>query len=174
MQQLVISTLGKDHPGIVNRFTETMAEYQVNIGDSRMVSLCGQFAMIMLVQVSEDKLDEFRHDLPGICDEMGLSVTVGVGGKEVEVEGDGIPYRIRTYAMDQLGLVHRISHVLHGYGANIVQLDTHLGHGPHTGTPLFSMDMVVIIPSDVRLKTVREKLEGLSEELNCDLDIDRA
>ena len=139
-----------------------------------MVNFAGQFAMILLVEVGDERAEELSRDLPGIGKEMGLAVTIA-SGSERESDGvSGVPYRIRTYAMDQLGLVHRITHLLHGYNGNIEQLDTHLAHGAHGGTPLFSMEMVVTIPAEVRLKTVRDELEQLCEELNCDLDIDRA
>ena len=46
---LVISALGKDHPGIVNTLTKTILNHGCNIVDSRMTVLGGEFAIIMLI-----------------------------------------------------------------------------------------------------------------------------
>ena len=173
MKQLVISALGTDRPGLVDRLTEALADARANVADSRMVNLRGRFAIMMLVEVADDRVDDLRDRLPRVAESIGL--TAFLADADADDRGRaGVPYRIRTYAMDQVGLVHRISHVLSDLNVNIEDLTTRLEHGPHTGTPLFSMDMVVTVPGDVPLRDVRGRLERLCSELNCDLDIDRA
>lgn len=171
MQQIVITAVGQDTRGLVNRLTEQLADYQTNIADSRMVNLAGQFAIVMLIEAPDSQAEALRQRLPEQVGALGLTLTTAPvrepGAKA------GVPYRIRTYAMDQAGIVHRISHVLAEHGVNIEDLTTRLDHGPHTGTPLFSMDLVVTVPTDVPLKDVRDSLEKLCAEMNCDLDIDR-
>jgi glycine cleavage system transcriptional repressor len=180
MQQLVLSALGPDRPGIVDRLTEALRGYSANLADSRMVNLRGQFAIVVLIELPDDQLHPLCEHLPDIGQQIGLliqasPITTGAAGVTSATSGGGgVPYRIRTYAMDQAGLVHRITHVLHTAGVNIEELDTRLEHGPHTGTPLFSMDMVVTVPAGVPLKKLRSELEALCDELNCDLDIDPA
>lgn len=173
MQHTVITAVGSDRPGIVDQLTEALAGLRANIADSRMSNLAGQFAIVMLLEVPDDAMAALRRALPPSGRSMGLAITVapapGDAGRR-----PGVPYRVRTYAMDQAGLVHRFTHLLHARNVNIEQLDTRLEHGAHTGTPLFSMDMVITVPEDVKLKELRDQLETLSAELNCDLDIDRA
>jgi len=172
MQDLVVSAIGPDHPGLVDRLTEAIGRYNCNIADSRMVNLHGQFAIIMRLQVPDANASDLREQLPGLIEGIGLrAVTAPVEGRG---SPPGVPYRIRTYAMDQAGIVHRIAHALGERRVNIEDMTSRLEHGPHTGTPLFSMDMVVTIPPEVRLQDVRTALEALCAELNCDLDIDRA
>ncbi len=173
MQQLVLTAVGPDHPGIVDSLTEALSNFGVNIADSRMTNLAGQFAIMMLLEVGDDQADALTHKLPGKAQAMGLTATLATTSDQPTRVG-GVPYRVRTYAMDQAGLVHRFTHLLHTHQVNIEQLDTRLEHGAHTGTPLFSMDMIVTVPREVKLKDLRDQLEQLSAELNCDLDIDRA
>ena len=173
MKQLVISAIGTDRPGLVDRLTEALAGYHANIADSRMVNLRGRFAIIMLAEVTDDRVDELRQRLPAVAESIGLTAFVA-DADSGDATIPGVPYRIRTYAMDQVGLVHQITHALSELNVNIEDLTTRLEHGPHTGTPLFSMEMVVTVPTDVPLKQMRQNLETLCAELNCDLDIDRA
>jgi glycine cleavage system transcriptional repressor len=176
MPQLVVSAVGHDHPGLVDQLTELLSRYHANIADSRMVNLHGQFAVVMLIDIPEPHVASIQQELPVEAEKLGLTATIAATGAAGDrgTPSPGVPLRIRTFAMDQAGLVHRIAHALHQHGVNIEDLTTKLEHGPHSGTPLFSMDMVVTVPAEVPLKKVREALEALCADLNCDLDIDRA
>jgi len=172
MQQLVVSAIGPDHPGLVDQLTQALARFDCNIADARMVNLHGQFAIVMRLQIPDASAQTLEQQLPGIVEPLGLSALIAPAGDQPAQPG--VPYRVRTYAMDQAGIVHRIAHALGQRNINIEDMTTTLEHGPHTGTPLFSMDMIVTMPPNVKLQDVRTDLEALCAELNCDLDIDRA
>lgn len=180
MKELVISAVGPDRPGIVDQFTELLAGYDANIADSRMVNLRGQFAITMLVEVPAIHAEAMLRDLPdAAAAESSLLLVVRAADDSEEAETEfaevsGMPYRVQVYAMDQVGLVHRITHALHLHRCNIEELNTSLHHGPHTGTPLFNIDMTVTVPQAVPLRTLKAHLEKLCDELNCDLDIEPA
>lgn len=173
MLQLVITAVGPDRPGLVDHLTRELGKFDCNIADSRMVNLRGQFAIVMLVQMPDDQAPPLRQALAQAGAQVGLRIDLAEARQQADVRA-GVPYRIRTYAMDQAGLVHQISHLLHEHEVNIEDLTTRLEHGPHTGTPLFSMDMIVTVPPHIRLASVRADLEALCARLNCDLDIDPA
>lgn len=175
MASLVLTAVADDRAGLVDQLTQLLADQRANVADSRMIHLAGRFAIVMLIQIADDHADVLKQNLPPAAAKLGLTLTVNdahAAGSSL-LPGAGVPYRIRTYAMDQVGLVHRITHVLASHQINIEDLSTRLEHGPHTGTPLFSMDMIVTIPPQVPLKQIRTELEQLCAELNCDLDIDR-
>jgi glycine cleavage system transcriptional repressor len=175
MQQLVISAVGPDRPGLVDHLAQVISDCGGNIADSRMVNLGGQFAMVMEVEIPEDNVPDARERIPDSGRSIGMTVTVCLapaGGGETVTPG--VPYRIRTYSMDQQGIVHRITHQLHRRGVNIEELQTRLEHAAHSGAPLFGMDMVVTVPQSVSLKDLRDDLESLCDEMNCDLDIQGA
>jgi len=46
---LVITALGEDKPGIVDKLSQTVAECGCNVVDSRMTVLGGEFAVIQLI-----------------------------------------------------------------------------------------------------------------------------
>lgn len=173
MQKLTITASGPDRAGLVDELTEALIQQGANIADSRMINLRGRFAVLMLVEVPEERAREACRDLAAAAESVGLAATVQVLDEPTPPPAPAVPYRIRTYAMDQVGLVHKITHALHVMNVNIEELNTKLEHAPHTGAPLFSMDMVVSVPQDVTLDRVRQELEQLCAELNCDLDIDQ-
>ena len=56
----------------------------------------------------------------------------------------------------------------------VVELQTRLESAPFMGTPIFTMTLVMLVPSEVSVKTLRRNLEELAGTLNCDLDLDPA
>ncbi len=57
--QMVITALGADRPGIVDELSQVLYSQNLNIEDSRMSSLGGAFAILLLVTGSKQAIDEF-------------------------------------------------------------------------------------------------------------------
>lgn len=175
MKELVITAVGPDKPGLVRRLTAPLYEAGANLADSRMVNLRGQFAVILLAELPPRATEPLQERLLSVAQELGLTLTF----TEHEALEDkwpttvGVPYRLRTYAMDQPGLVHRITDLLHRHGVNVEELETRSQPRPETGAPLFSMELVMTVPATVSIKRLRNELEILCEELNCDLEVQK-
>jgi glycine cleavage system transcriptional repressor len=174
MALLVITAIGPDRPGLVGKFTGLLLEGRVNLADSRMVNLRGQFALIALVEGEEHALEAMRGSLPGAVKELGLSVAFSGEAREVSSPGKskGIPYRMKTYSTDRPGLVHRITEVLGRYGLNIEDLETRLETAPFAGTTVATVEIRLHIPPTVKVKRLREELEALADDLNYDFDLE--
>ena len=54
------------------------------------------------------------------------------------------------------------------------ELVTRLESAPFMGTPVFTMEILMLVPKEVKVKNLRQALEKLGEALNCDVDIDPA
>ena len=171
--EIVITAVGPDRPGLVDELTGALHERRANIADSRMVNLRGRFAVILLVELPDESVDAMRGDLPQIGDRIGLDISIAPQTASADAI-NGIPYRLRTYAMDQPGIVHSITHVLHAQGVNIEELQTRLEPGSVSGTPLFTMELRMVVPTGVQFPTLRRELETLCDRLNCDVDLEPA
>ena len=57
--ELVITALGEDRPGIVDELSSVLSKKQLNIEDSRMSVLGGEFAILMLVSGASNSIDAF-------------------------------------------------------------------------------------------------------------------
>lgn len=173
MKELVITAVGPDRPGLVGQLTAPLYEASANLADSRMVNLRGQFAVILLAEVPTRATELLQAQLLTVAEQLGLTLTFC----EHDAQEDkwpttvGLPFRLRTYAMDQPGLVHRITDLLRRHGVNVEELQTRSQPRPQTGAPLFSMDVLMTVPPTIPIKLLRNELENLCEELNCDLDI---
>lgn len=174
MAEIVITAVGPDRPGLVNDLSGYLLDAGGNIADSRMVNLRGQFAVLLLVEANDAEAANIRRGVVAAGARFGLHVTLGPDAPPAGRLDSGVPFRLRTYAMDQPGIVHRLTHLLHRRGVNIEELQTRLQPGSYTGTPLFTMEMRLTVPTSVPVKQLRTELEELCGSLNCDVDLDPA
>lgn len=173
MKELVITAVGPDRPGLVGQLTAPLYEASANVADSRMVNLRGQFAVILLAEVPERGVEPLQAQLLSVAEQLGLTLTFCQHDAQEDKWPTtvGVPFRLRTYAMDQPGLVHRITELLHRHGVNVEELQTRSQPRPQTGAPLFSMDLLMTVPPTIPIRRLRSELQTLCEELNCDVEI---
>jgi glycine cleavage system transcriptional repressor len=137
-----------------------------------MVNLRGHFAFLALVEGSDDVLEKVKSRLREAAPKMGLTLEFSSAAKTAPREG--VPFRLKTYSMDQPGIVHKITSYLHEQGINIEELETSLESAPFMGTPVYNLEIVMLVPKGKNVKTLRRALEELGDTLNCDVDIDPA
>ncbi|HWL84592.1 MAG TPA: ACT domain-containing protein [Polyangiaceae bacterium] len=171
-EELVITAVGPDRPGIASEFSGHIHATGANLADSRMINLRGRFALVALVLGSHEILETTRRALTDAARTMGLRIEFS--SAEKTAPRGGVPFRLRSYSMDQPGIVHKLTRYLHEQSVNIEELETRLESAPFMGTPVFTMTLVMLVPSDVSVKTLRKNLEELGGSLNCDIDLDPA
>jgi glycine cleavage system transcriptional repressor len=172
MSQLVITAIGPDRSGIASDFTGHVHQAGANLADSRMVNLRGHFALLALVEGAPDVLETVKRRLREAGPSLGLTFEFSAAPKADL--GKGVPFRLKTYSMDQPGIVHKITTFLREQGINVEELVTRLESAPFMGTPVFTMEVVMLVPSATKVKALRRSLEELGDSLNCDIDIDPA
>lgn len=171
MQQWIVNAIGPDRPGIVGEFTGHLHSAGANVLDSRMVNLRGQFAIIVLFELPDDAATALRQSLPQLGQRTGLHVSL-VETRPAAPAIKGLPFKLKTYSMDQPGIVHRISEVLRQRGVNIEDLATRQESAAFMGTPLFLMEMKITVPPAVPIHELRVALQSLCDSLNCDMDFE--
>jgi glycine cleavage system transcriptional repressor len=173
MQQLIVNAIGPDRPGLVGQFTGHLHAAGANVLDSRMVNLRGQFALILLLEAADDAVAKLRQSLPGFAEKLDLRVTL-TDARPPAAPVKGIPFKLKTYSLDQPGIIHRVSDLLREHGVNIEDLSARQESAPFDGTPLFLMEMRLTIPANVSIPVVRSKVQSLCDTLNCDVDFEPA
>ncbi len=173
--ELVITAVGPDRPGIASDFSGEVVAAGANLADTRMINLRGQFALIALVEGTATALADVKNRLTDAAPRFGLSVSFAAPmSREAATQREGVPFRLKTYSMDQPGIVHRITTYLREQGVNVEELVTRLESAPFMGTPVFTMEILMLVPKSANVKGLRKGLEDLGDQLNCDVDIDPA
>jgi glycine cleavage system transcriptional repressor len=172
--ELVITAVGPDRPGIASDVTGYIHAAGANLADTRMVNLRGQFALLALVEGSPEVLEEVKKRLNEASSKIQLTIDFSGASPKSSAVREGVPFKLKTYSMDQPGIVHRITSYLRDQGVNVEELETRLESAPFMGTPVFTMEILMVVPKKVSVKTLRSALETLGDELNCDIDLDPA
>jgi glycine cleavage system transcriptional repressor len=170
----ILTAIGSDRPGLVDEVSQFIFDAGGNIEDSRMVNLRGQFAMMVLFSATDDRIEQLRGKLGTLNEQTHLTTALHAGGSGMSLSASSksLPYRLTATAIDQSGLVHRISHALRESGVNIESLESHLAAAPYTGAPMFEMELLLTLPPSTPIKALRTQLGQLCDELNIDWQLE--
>ena len=166
-QFLVISALGNDRPGIVNKLTAPITDSVCNIVDSRMTILGGEFAILMLVEGPWNAISKLEDSLPALGEKLDLTII----SKRTEQESDKqdvMPYEVNVVALDHPGIVNQLAGFFSSRQINIHDLYTDSYRAAHTGTQMFSANMTVHIPANVSIVQLRDEFLDFCDSMNLD------
>jgi glycine cleavage system transcriptional repressor len=166
-EQLVITALGADRPGIVGELTNTLNANQLNIEDSRMSILGGEFAILMLVGGSSESIENITKKTDELEKQLNMRLLV----KPTTSKSDDVvlaPYNVEVVSIDHPGIVNEIANFFSSRKINIVDLDTSRYPAAHTGTPMFALHMVIGVPPEQSITALRDEFITMCDELNLD------
>ena len=166
---LVVTVIGNDRPGIVERLSDVVLAAGANWEESRMARLAGKFAGILRISVETANADSLAAGLRGLTND-GLTIVV-----ESSVEAS--PETFRTVRLDLVGndhpgIIRDISRVLAQHHVNIEELETGVSGAPMTGEQLFRARVQLRLPATVTTEWLRGRLESLAGELMVDVTLD--
>src|SRR5262245_22323357 len=167
---LVVTVIGNDRPGIVERLSDVVLAAEANWEESRMARLAGKFAGILRISVEAAKADGLAAGLRALTSD-GLNVVV-------ESRGEAPTEAFRTVQLelvgnDRPGIIRDIARVLAQNQVNIEELETGVSGAPMTGEQLFRARADLRLPASVTTEWLRERLEALAGELMVDIALDQ-
>ena len=168
---LVISALGKDHPGIVKDLSKKILDEGCNITDSRMTVLGGEFAILLLIEGPWNTLAKLESAVPELQNDLGLTIICKRTEGRVP-SSNQLPYLVEVVSMDHPGIVNQLAEFFSGRNINIEDMTTSSYSAAHTGTPMFSVHLSVGIPSDTQIAVLREEFMDYCDALNLDAVIE--
>ncbi len=165
---LVVTIIGNDRPGIVERLSEVVLAAGANWEESRMAQLAGKFAGILHINVTPANAVTLTSDLRAMSSD-GLTIVVESSG--TPADGASRTVRLELVGNDHPGIVRDISRVLAQYQVNIEELETGVSGAPMSGERLFRARAQLRLPAAVSTESLRERLEALAGELMVDLTL---
>jgi len=164
---LVLTAIGEDRPGLVDELSSVLLDADLNIEDSRMSVLGGEFAIILLISGFPDALNNIQQQQARLEQTLNLSLLLKATQQRPS-ESNLVPYSIKVVGMDNPGIVHRLTRFLSEHKINIEDLETESYPAPHTGTPMFAVYMTVDIPVELATSKLRDDFIELCDEQNLD------
>jgi glycine cleavage system transcriptional repressor len=165
--QLVLAALGEDKTGLIDELSRSIMHSGCTISDSRMVVLDGDFALLLQVAGNWNNIAKLENQLPGIETRLGLTITAH-RPVDREKSKDQLPYAVDVVALDQPGIVHNLARFFSQRQINIQEMVTTGYPAAHSGTPMFSVHMIIEISASVQIATLREDFMEFCDQLNLD------
>ena len=177
-QWFALSAIGRDRPGIVADLSELIYECDCNLEDSSMTILGSEFAVLLLLT---GEGEDIAQRLSGACKRLEWEKRLTVFFRPLE--GEPVPYRTSHHAtafslqivgVDKAGIVAKVARCLADHHVNINQMLTQSRPEPGTGTPIYTMRIVMEVPEGVDEQALRERLDAIARSLHVELALERA
>lgn len=166
---LVMTVIGQDRPGLVERVAGIVADQGGNWLESRMSRMGGQFAGILRVQIAAEQEAALTHSLKCLEAE-GLSLVIH-SDRPQPGESERAFTCLEIVGQDRPGIVHQISHALAAHGVNVEELHTECGSAAMSGETLFKAVAKLKIPVTCHLADLKRELEQIAEDLIVDVTL---
>jgi glycine cleavage system transcriptional repressor len=176
-QWFALSAIGRDRPGIVADLAELIYECDCNLEDSSMTILGSEFAVLLLLTGESPDIAE---RLSSACKRLEWEKRLTVFFRPLEAEPipysashNASRYALQAIGADKAGIVAKLSRSLADQRINVVQMQTQTRREPESGTPIFTVQLVMDVPGDVDEQALRERLERVAGELCVDVTLER-
>lgn len=168
MATLILSVIGSDKPGLTQALAGAVLAAGGNWLESHLSQLGGLYVGSVLVELDPDGVDKLRAAVSAV-DAHGLEVRIAPAAEGAKVDGDAVT--LSLVGQDRLGIVHQVTALLSGLGANIEAFETRISLEAHSGAPLFHMDARLRLPAGLQAEDVQAALEQISAEIMVDISL---
>lgn len=165
MKSLVITLIGEDKTGIVDRVAKAVRSHQGNWLGSRFSHMAGQFAGFLEVTVPIDNAQDLIQALRQI-DGLHIHAVDTQSQQEQKLE-------IANFSIignDKSGIVNDITSVLQQFNVNILEFDSKCESAPNWGNLMFQAAFKVAIPENLELDDIQAALEDIANDLVVDIE----
>jgi glycine cleavage system transcriptional repressor len=168
VNEVAVTAVGADRPGIVAALTGVLLEIGGNLEDARAALLRGSFATVLAVAVPDDVGPrEVEAALRPVADELGLGIWVGPA--EPRRAGEPPPRCVLSvYGADHPGIVHGFARALADRSANVVDLTARLVGDP----PIYVLGMEVELPPGLGAAALEAGLADVAREHGVEMTLE--
>ena len=165
MKQLVLTIIGKDKAGLVEKLATVVSNHNGNWMASNLSHLAGYFAGILQVEVAEQDLPALTSALEQISD-LDIKIQHGISSNLNEQQH----LKFVITGNDRPGIVRELSSVIKHKGTNIVHFESSKQSAPNWGVPLFNAIATVELPDGLDKDEVIRALEAIASDVIVDVE----
>ena len=154
----MLTLIGEDKPGIVAAVTRALFEFGLNLGETSMLRLGGNFTVMMMVS-GEHSEAELRDRLKPVIEAQGMCLNIDP--IKAHLHEHLVPnIQVTVTGADRAGIVAQVTGALAEAGFNILDLESDVA-----GTadkPVYIMQIAGV--ADVAVEVIERALVPLREE----------
>lgn len=154
----MLTLIGADKPGIVAAITRALYDLGLNLGETSMLRLGGNFTVMMMVSGGHSG-QELRDQLKPVIEAQGMCLHVDP--IEARLHEHLLPnIQVTVSGADRAGIVAQVTASLADSGFNILDLDSDVAGTEDN--PVYIMQIAGV--ADVAVEAIERALEPLREE----------
>jgi glycine cleavage system transcriptional repressor len=168
--RLVITLAGENRPELIMELTRLVKECKCTIMESRMTELENDFAAHMMVEANWNHIVKLEDSLEAFGNRYLLKIQ-HLRGRESsanEEEPAAIPYSVDIVASDQLENIHELAEFFFNRNIRVIDVSTSRYPAPFSASPLFLAHLIVIIPSQLKIVSLRDDFLEFCDQQNLD------
>ena len=154
----MLTLIGEDKPGIVAAITQALFEQGLNLGETSMLRLGGNFTIMMMVNGVDDEAT-LRDRLEPVIEAQGMCLHIDP--IEARLHEHLLPnIQVTVTGADRAGIVAQVTASLASAGFNILDLESDVAGT--SDNPVYIMQIAGV--ADVSVETIEKALESLRED----------
>ncbi len=169
---VVLTGVGRDRVGIVAELTQVLFELGGNLLDSSMTLLRGEFALILMVELSEqNSLADLETGLLKLENQLGMKIHVRELAEDElqEADADQSCFIVSVYGADKPGIVAAVTRALAQNSLNITDVQT---KSAGLSDKIFLMILEVSSSAGaMSVADVERKLQSIGAQLSVDISV---
>ncbi len=168
MNEIAVTAVGADRPGIVAALTEALLGLGGNLEDCRAALLRGSFAVALLVAVPDEvSAGDVDAALRPVAARLGLGLWTGEASPAHEEDHAGARCVISVYGVDRPGIVHAVTAALAEAGVNILDLSSRAVGRP----PIYTLGLEVELPAGLGPEALETRLRPVADANRVELAV---
>lgn len=163
MNNLIISFITTDRPGIVDVLSDLITKHKGNWQKSSLQQMSGLFAGVIEIATAPENISALSKELAAL------------DGFKMQIEHvqqlDSAPevtFILELTANDRSGIVQEISSTIHHQGGNLLKLVSTQEIAPHAGHALFKAK-ITVSANNQNIDAMITALENLADDLMVDI-----
>jgi glycine cleavage system transcriptional repressor len=151
----MLTLVGEDRSGIVAAVTRALYERGMNLGETSMLRLGGNFTVMMMVS-GADRIEDVEAAVSEVAERLALHVHVDPisGGLHRHLVPN---VQVTVTGADRAGIVADVTGTLAGAGFNILDLESDVAGSEDR--PVYIMQIAGV--ADVEIESLEQALSGL-------------
>ena len=167
-EDAVVVATGADRPGVMDELSQFFVECGVNIIQSRSVSLAGTYSLLLHIRGEAPAIQSVRAGLPKL-NEGGICTEVRPASTSESSDAATFPYIFIATGKDQIGVLHRISHLMRVLKVNMDDMKTRVA-ADHS----FEIRLALAVPRETPVAMLKDYLSYLCKELGIEGELKEA
>lgn len=153
----MLTLIGEDKPGIVAGVTRALFDHGLNLGETSMLRLGGNFTIMMMVAGTDDE-SRLQRELKPVIESLGMCLHIDP--IQARLHEHVLPnIQVTVSGADRAGIVADVTGVLAASGFNILDLESDVAGT--AARPVYIMQISGV--AEVPVETVEAALQPLRD-----------